>query len=148
LLGICDDATFEGEAAIALENVAFDGARGELPWTLRHTGDLWVYDVQPTLKGVVDSVRSGAEVGATAARFHQTIVSVTTEMCAIARKATGLRDVCLGGGVFQNRRLANDLLSSLRAEGFTAYLGEQVPVGDGGISYGQAAIAAARSVRR
>ena len=54
-----------------------------------------------------------------------------------------LRETCLSGGVLQNRRLATALLDRLTADGFTVHLNEQVPCNDGGLSYGQAAIAAA-----
>ena len=144
LLGLRDDAAYEGQAAIALENAAAPGSHGELSWALRRVGDLWVYDARPTLAAVVASTES---VAVTAARFHATIATVTVAMCVETRRVHGLSTVCLGGGVFQNRRLTADLLAMLAAEGFAAYVGEAVPVNDGGISYGQAAIAAARTGR-
>ena len=52
--------------------------------------------------------------------------------------------VCLSGGVFQNRRLASDLLRGLAGDGFEVFINRRVPVNDGGVSYGQAAVAAAR----
>ena len=64
-----------------------------------------------------------------------------------ARAQTGLRTVCLGGGVFQNRRLTSDLLRRLTTAGFEPLINRAVPVNDGGISYGQAAVAAARLSR-
>jgi hydrogenase maturation protein HypF len=115
---------------------------------VQHAGDLWVYDVRRTLLGVVDSVRSGVTAGVTAARFHRTIVAVTAAMCDLVRRDTGLATVCLSGGVFQNRLLATGVSQSLREQGFEVYLGEQVPANDGGISFGQAAVAAARTRRR
>jgi len=145
LLCVRDDAGYEGEAAIALENVAADGAQGELPWSLRHDDDTLVYDVRPTLSAVVRSVAEGVDASIVAARFHQTLIAVTVAMCHEARLETGLQTVCLGGGVFQNRRLTSGVMSSLSDEGFSVYLGEQVPANDGGISFGQAAIAAART---
>ncbi|HEX7105069.1 MAG TPA: carbamoyltransferase HypF [Acidothermaceae bacterium] len=148
LLGLRDEASFEGEAAIALEEAASSGEPGELPWALRKSGDLWVYDVRPTLLGVADAVRGDVPAGVVAARFQATIVAVTAALCDAARAATGISDVCLGGGVFQNRAVAGGVVSTLRAEGHDVYLGEHIPVNDGGISYGQAAVAAARMARR
>jgi hydrogenase maturation protein HypF len=55
-----------------------------------------------------------------------------------------VRTVCLSGGVFQNRRLAQDLLRDLAAAGFEPFINRRVPVNDGGVSYGQAVIGAAR----
>jgi hydrogenase maturation protein HypF len=147
LLGLGDVATFEGEAAIALENAATPGRHEELPWTLRRANELLVYDVRPTLRGVVDAVRDGQPAGVVAARFHQTVVGVTAALCAATRDATGLQTVCLSGGVFQNRLLATQVDAALGAAGFEVHLGEQVPPNDGGISFGQAAIAAARTGR-
>ncbi|HYM83019.1 MAG TPA: carbamoyltransferase HypF, partial [Candidatus Dormibacteraeota bacterium] len=79
-----------------------------------------------------------------AARFQSTVAEVTRELCADAASSTGLRTVCLSGGVFQNQWLSNELLARLTGDGFEVHINERVPVNDGGISYGQAAIAAAR----
>ncbi len=79
-----------------------------------------------------------------AAGFHGTIATVTREFCADVRSATGIEVVCLSGGVFQNAWLATALVRQLGRDGFEVHVNERVPANDGGISYGQAAIAAAR----
>lgn len=145
LLMVRDDAGYEGEAAVALENVAATGAHGELPWSLREVDGMLVYDVRPTLTAVLRATAEGVDASVVAARFHETLIAVTAAMCVEAHRESGLRTVCLGGGVFQNRRLASGVMRSLADEGFEVYLGEQVPTNDGGISFGQAAIAAART---
>ena len=147
LLGLRDDAGYEGEAAMAIENVAADGEFGELAWALRDVDGVLVYDVRPTLRDLIRAVTEHVDVSVVAARFHQTLVAVTEAFCQEARRATGLRTVCLGGGVFQNRRLATGVIEALTAGGFVVHACEQVPTNDGGISFGQAAIAAARSRR-
>jgi hydrogenase maturation protein HypF len=86
----------------------------------------------------------GAAVPILAARFQETIATVTRDLCAEARTDTGLDTVCLSGGVFQNAWLAGVLLRRLTRDGFSVHINERVPVNDGGISYGQAAVAAAR----
>jgi hydrogenase maturation protein HypF len=83
-------------------------------------------------------------VGRLAARFQETIATVTRELCHEARASTAFDNVCLSGGVFQNAWLSGALLRRLTRDGFTVHINEQVPVNDGGISYGQAAVAAAR----
>ncbi len=65
-----------------------------------------------------------------------------------ARAATGVDVVCLSGGVLQNRRLSTTLLDGLTVDGFVVHVNEQVPCNDGGISYGQAAVAAAIAAGR
>jgi len=141
LLGIRDVAEFEAQAAIDLELAAADRKAEPLPYRLRRVDDLLVYDPRPTLAALLTS---GASAGALAAAFQTTIAVVTRELLSDAHARTGVRTVCLSGGVFQNRRLASGLLRELAADGFEPYINRQVPVNDGGVSYGQAAIAAAR----
>ena len=122
------------------------GARptDSLPYRVARRSGLLVYDPAPTLGALLEGRASGAPVSTLAARFQETIAEVTRELCAAAREATGLRQVCLSGGVFQNHWLATALLARLAADGFEPFVNRSVPVNDGGISYGQAAIAAAR----
>ena len=144
LLGIRDVAEYEAQAAIELELAAGDRVAEALAYRLVRSGGLVVYDPRPTLAALVDGVALGRPVGALAAAFQATLTEVTREILAGARAATGIAVVCLSGGVFQNRRLASALLRALSRDGFTVFINRSVPVNDGGVSYGQAAIAAAR----
>ena len=141
LLGIRDVAEFEAQAAIDLELAAGDRAAAPLPYRLVYRDDLLVYDPRPTLAAIL---AGGETSGVLAGRFQATIVEVTRELLADAHARTRVETVCLSGGVFQNRRLASDLLRALAGDGFAPFINRQVPVNDGGVSYGQAAIAAAR----
>ncbi|NUT54018.1 MAG: carbamoyltransferase HypF [Saccharothrix sp.] len=145
LLGVCDDNSYEGEAAVLLEAAAAGHPAGEpLSWRLHRRAGLWVYDPVPTLR---DVVLSGEPVGTVAARFHTTLAHATRALVEQAAEATGVRTVCLGGGVFQNSRLTAAVVRELAHAGFEVHVGERVPVNDGGISYGQAVVAAARARR-
>ncbi len=149
LLGIRDVAEYEAQAAIELEQIAdHDFPAEPLPYRIARSDGLLVYDPRPTLAAVLAD-GTGAGTGATSparlgARFHETIATVTRELCAEVRRATGLGTVCLSGGVFQNQWLAESLLDRLGRDGFEVHINRLVPVNDGGISYGQAAVAAAR----
>lgn len=144
LLGLCDVATFEAEAAIELENIADVDESGELPVDLQEVDDLLVVNPQRTIAELLAGLADGTRPASLAARFHNTIVAATVEACARIRRAHEVEIVCLSGGVLQNQLIAVRLPSALAAEGFEVYLGEEVPVNDGGISFGQAAVAAAR----
>jgi hydrogenase maturation protein HypF len=144
LLGIRDVAEFEAQAAIELELAAGDRAGAPLPYRLARVDGLLVYDPRPTLAALLERRGNGRAAGPLAAAFQATVVQVTRELLADARTRTGVRTVCLSGGVFQNRRLASDLLRGLAGDGFEVFINRQVPVNDGGVSYGQAAVAAAR----
>jgi hydrogenase maturation protein HypF len=143
LLGIADDSSYEGEAAIRLEAAAVGGPAPALDWRLVERDGLLVYDCVPTLADALRRARD-EPAAAVAAAFHATLVEVTVAFAERIRARHGVRQVCLGGGVFANRRLATGVLGGLAAAGFEVYIGQQVPVNDGGISYGQAAAGAAR----
>jgi hydrogenase maturation protein HypF len=143
LLGLRDVAEFEAQAAIDLEMAAAPGAHRPLPYRLVRRDGLLVFDPRPTLAALVEAPAGGVPASTLAARFQETIATVTRELCAAARVATGLEVVCLSGGVFQNAWLSGTLLRRLTRDGFTVHVNQRVPVNDGGISYGQAAVAAA-----
>jgi hydrogenase maturation protein HypF len=144
LLGLRDVAEYEAQAAIDLELAAGDSRAEPLAWRLAEVDGLLVYDPLPTLADLLAGRAAGRPVGRLAAAFHETVADVTRELVAAAGRDTGLRTVCLSGGVFQNRRLAGAVIRRLRADGFRVLINRRVPVNDGGISYGQAAVAAAR----
>ncbi len=144
LLGLRDVAEYEAQAAIDLEIAAGERTAPALPSRIVRSEGLLVYDPRPTLSALLAGVAAGRAVGPLAAAFHETIAEVSRELVAAAAAETGLRTVCLSGGVFQNRRLASTLLRRLGRDGFEVFINRRVPVNDGGISYGQAAIAAAR----
>ncbi len=78
-------------------------------------------------------------------RFHAGLADAIARGCAVVCEARGLSTVVLSGGVFQNRLLTVRTLDALDARGLRTLLPRRLPCNDGGISYGQAAVAAARS---
>jgi hydrogenase maturation protein HypF len=144
LLGLRDVAEFEAQAAIDLENAADPLEPGTLPWQIDRVDGLLVLDPRPTLLALMEGIGEGIRPGVLATRFQRTITEATRELAADARSRTGVDTVCISGGVFQNAWLADTLLEGLARDGFVVHINEQVPVNDGGISYGQAAIGAAR----
>lgn len=146
LLGLCDDAGYEGEAAVMLEAAAsaVTALPAALPWRLTEVDGLSVYDSAVTLGAVLAGTAAGEPVANLAAAFHRTIVEVTVALCERAATQSGVRVVCLSGGCLQNRILATQVLRALAAAGLDGRLNHEVPAGDGGISYGQAVVAAAR----
>src|SRR5690606_26601703 len=98
-----------------------------------------VYDPVPTVAALARGMAEGVPVACLAAGFHATLAAVTSEVCARVGEATGLRVVCLSGGVFQNRLLTEALRERLRERGFEVFTHQRVPPNDGGLSFGQAA---------
>jgi len=146
LCGVCLEATYEGQAAIELEMLADPAEDGAYEWPLPDAaGDgPWAIDPAPVVRAVVADVRKGVEVATIAARFHNAVAAMVAEMCQRLRTATGLNEVALSGGVWQNVMLLERTLARLEAAGFTVYTHHLVPPNDGGLALGQAAVANAR----
>ncbi|HYX92421.1 MAG TPA: hypothetical protein VE782_12740, partial [Myxococcaceae bacterium] len=101
-------------------------------------------DLRPTVRAVIAALRGGRATGEIAAAFHGTLCHAIAAACQRAREATGLGTVALSGGCFQNARLTLGCVALLEADGFEVLIHRQVPPNDGGVSLGQAAIAAWR----
>ena len=144
LLGIREVAEYEAQAAIELELLAEQGSVEPLPYAFARPGGLLVYDPRPTIVALLEGRAASSPAQLLAARFQETIAAVSREFVAGVGKTTGLRTVVLSGGVFQNQWLATNLVRRLTGDGFEVHTNRLVPANDGGISYGQAAVAAAR----
>jgi hydrogenase maturation protein HypF len=130
LCGVRPVVTYEGQAAIELEALADVAEPGSYP-----------VDPCELVAAVAADACAGVPVGVVAARFHRAVTDWTAAACT----AAGLEHVVLSGGVFQNRLLLTWTAERLEALGHTVLVPERLPANDGGISYGQAAIAVALS---
>jgi hydrogenase maturation protein HypF len=142
-----EGVSYEGQAAALLE-AAVEPAAGEgyrFTWseTRNRTAPLEV-DAAPVIRSVLADLGAGVPVGDIAGRFHTGVVSLIVEVCGLLRRETGLERVALSGGVFQNAFLLRETLTGLQGAGFDVFTNRRVPPNDGGISLGQAAVAAAR----
>ncbi len=144
LIGLHHTASFEGQAAMALEAAADSAGvgQGEVPYgfMLSGSGPLPL-DFRPMVLEIVRDLERGTHVSIIASRFHCTLVTAITAVCHRMRDDLGLTRVCLSGGCFQNIRLLRGCVEQLRAKGFAVFYQRQIPANDGGISLGQAAIA-------
>jgi hydrogenase maturation protein HypF len=148
ILGLCDRAGYEGQAAVVLEAVS-DGALADpLPWRIVRQDGMWVLDSVAMLTALLTGVQDHARVPELAAAFHEGLALATADLVRRCAADTGIRTVCLSGGVWQNHRLTTAVAAALSGDGYRVLTNERVPCNDGGISYGQAAIAAARTADR
>lgn len=149
LLGFDRAMTFEGQAAMFLEALArADGAAGapEDGYPLPFERGAW--DHRPLLAALVADVRRKVDAPTCARRFHAGVAHGVVLGAAHLAREVGTRTVVLSGGVWQNRLLHASAVAGLRALGLEVWWNHAVPPGDGGVSLGQAALAAAsRSIR-
>jgi len=138
LLGICEKATYEGQAAIELEALVDWHERGFYPFEIRGDeilcGPLW--------QGILSDWRAGAPLSILATRFHNSLVELSLEICEEIRNRTGCNVVALSGGVWQNMYFLNNTLHCLKDAGFYVLYHQRTPPNDGSIALGQALIAA------
>ncbi len=103
-----------------------------------------VIDTRRLIAAVVQDMASGADAARVARRFHATVVAMIVDICGRLRDASGVSRVVLTGGVFSSALLTTEAVKGLEAQRFEVYRHRQVPPGDGGLSLGQLAVAAAR----
>jgi len=152
MLGLCQVATFEGQAAIALEQEAMQasasvqGQDEAYPIALNPEGSgpqKWIADWRPMIERIADDLSRGTERPLIAHRFHRSLA----ELIGQVAERIGLRQVVLTGGCFQNALLVDLARERLESAGFIALTHREIPANDGGLALGQAVIAATRSGR-
>lgn len=141
LLGVCQEVTYEGQAAVELEHLA---RRGE-PAPMEFEVIAGVLDPTPLITELVRGLRAGTATVDLAAGFHAAVVRATAQ--AVCRLASGIGTIGLTGGVFVNRLLRDGLRRELMSNGFEVLTHAVLPCNDGGLALGQAAIAARRHER-
>ena len=139
ILGVRDTINYEGQAAVELEQCADPGELGSYP-----VGAGTVLPCAELVRAVVGDLARDVPVPVIAARFHNAVADAVTAICAMLREESGIGVVALSGGVWQNLLLTTRTVHSLRARGFRVLTHARVPCNDGGISLGQAVVAAAR----
>jgi hydrogenase maturation protein HypF len=139
LLGFTRDVTFEGQAAIWVEQLARRAQLGEaypFPFVGREL------DFRPLLQSVLEDRKRGRAPSHIAAAFHMGLVGGVVEGAAAVCEQEDVQTIVLSGGVFQNWLLVSELTRQLQNRSFNVWTNHAVPPNDGGISLGQAALAA------
>ncbi len=138
LCGIGQSVSYEGQAAVGLEQAA--GLCERRYPAVISTDTPAVIDPTPLIAAIVDDLLAGRQAPEISGAFHRWVADVAAAAAQRAREATGLTAAALSGGVFQNRLLTEMLTAELRRCGFSVLSHRRVPPNDGGISLGQAAV--------
>jgi hydrogenase maturation protein HypF len=148
VLGLRLKADYEGQAAMELESLAGRRVASEIRVGLERSEEgAWVIDPLHLLAVIGSRRQRGDNVGDLAADFHASIAWAAAEVIRRVSEESGIRTVTLGGGTFQNARLLTSLVGRLQGFGLTVLWPRRLSPNDGAISYGQAAVAAARLAR-
>jgi hydrogenase maturation protein HypF len=154
LLGIRSEIDYEGQAAVELEMAAYSSiiamnvsdkaisyAQERYPYRIVEDEGIRIVRLKDLLSAVIEDFHHGISKERIAIRFHNTIAGMINEMCQLIADESGISQVALSGGVFQNRLLLRKTVSLLESSGLQVFTHRQVPCNDGGISLGQAVIA-------
>ncbi len=143
LLGIRGEVEYEAQAAIELEMSAYDEVNetARYPFSIEDRDGRSIIGLKDLFSAIITDLQEGATQAKIAARFHNTVARMILELCQVISNKSGIKDVALSGGVFQNRLLLRKAVSLLETDGFRVFTHRQVPTNDGGISLGQAVIA-------
>jgi hydrogenase maturation protein HypF len=145
---------YEAQAAIELEGIAVDEPDDEPAYPMEFLPGDWQrreparLGAAPLWRSLIDDVQAGVAKPKIAARFHAGVAQGFAAAAVHARSATGATQVALSGGCLHNRRLARLLRVKLEESGFEVFQHRVVSPGDGGLSYGQIAVAASQLVQR
>ncbi|MCV7345668.1 carbamoyltransferase HypF [Mycolicibacterium rhodesiae] len=139
LLGVCQEVSYEGQAAVELEHVARCGDPSPLDFRVADG----VLDPAPVIAGIAEGLRRGTAAADLAAGFHDAVIRATATAATGCARAAGISVIGLTGGGFANRLVLQGLRQTLTADGFEVLSHRVVPCNDGGLALGQATIAAA-----
>lgn len=145
LAGVREEIDYEAQAAIEMEMLApeegneFEGKT--YPFSICEDQGIKVVKLGELLSAIVNDVKDQTPTSIISLKFHNTVAEIILETCQLIAKETGITQVALSGGVFQNRLLLRLATAALQREDFSVLTHHLVPCNDGGISLGQAVIA-------
>jgi hydrogenase maturation protein HypF len=143
MLGLGSYNHFDAQLPMALEAIISIDVEEQYDFEIINTVEKTLQlDLGKMIRQIINDIRNDRPAVAISAKFHNTIAAALLQMAKAARESTKINTVALSGGVFCNRYLISHLMNLLKQNGFSVLLNRNVPSNDGGISLGQAAIAA------
>lgn len=147
ILGVCKEATYDGEPAILLSEMMYQNNCLDFNYKYnikRDSSNHLELDLSTTLFGIVNDYLNGREICEIVRGFHNTIIDACTELIyqTVMEFPKYNKNVMLSGGSFLNKYLTTELVKSLSSKGLNVFTHKNVPCSDGGLAYGQIIIAA------
>ena len=142
LAGVRQKVNYEAQAAIEFETVLDGTELGAYRFEIQNQ----TLNARPAINALLIDIRNGASLPVMSARFHNGVADMIQQTSKQIRRETGLNEIMLSGGVWQNMALLERVMRRLGEDGFVIYTHRQIPANDGGLSLGQAMVAAVRLV--
>ncbi len=141
LIGLHQQISYEAQNAIAFETIADPEELSSYDFAIADGQIL----VSPVIRAIVQDLKQKLAPPVISARFHNGLTACAVQVSEKIRSQTGLRQVVLSGGVWQNKILIRHTITALRVSGFDVFWPHKLPTNDGGVSLGQALVALAVS---
>jgi len=143
LIGIRREVSYEAQAAIELEMAARSSSETDAyPFTIHRQDGRWQIDPSPLFGAIVEDLRRKVRTETISRRFHNGLVETLVRLACMLRQESSINRICLSGGTFNNLLVFEHLTRKLESRGFEVFTHSEVPTGDGGLSLGQALVAA------
>lgn len=145
IIGVRHTITYEGQAAIELENIIDTTCKEAYPYEIvfnvNEKESKYIIKLSKTISMLLIDKLNNIPHGLMAAKIHNTIIDFTTNLCVLLRRDTNINAIVLSGGVFQNSYLLEQISHQLKKLSFDVYTHKKFPPNDGGIALGQIVIA-------
>lgn len=133
--------TYDAQAAIELESVIEADVRDFYPYSIDEQEEKLEIGFEEILSGILRDMEDGKTASCISAKFHNTVCEASLECACRIRSKCGINNVVLSGGVFENAYLLKSMNQGLKERSFNTYHNMKIPTNDGGIAFGQAAVA-------
>lgn len=140
ILGVRGSISYEGQGAIELEAIADNNIFDSYKYSISEE-EIFIVNYIKIIEGILRDIEKGIPSSVISTKFHNTVVKITVHMTFILKEKYKLNKVVISGGVFENEYLITRLLKELSTRGFEVFFNKIVPTNDGGISFGQIAVA-------
>lgn len=140
IIGISEVVSYEGQASIELEAISEMDIEKSYTYSVIKQ-DMYIIEPYEMIIEALNDKIKGIPAKIIASKFQNTIVNLTVSICAHIREDSGLNEVVLSGGVFQNSFLSVKICSNLKKNNFLVYTHKNLPSNDGGLAIGQIVIA-------
>ncbi|MDD4955899.1 MAG: carbamoyltransferase HypF [Candidatus Omnitrophica bacterium] len=143
LLNLKHKISYEAEAAVSLEMLAGRAKTSDCAYgfSISRENGIYIVSWQDIFSEIVRDLKTKKDKAAIAYKFHFTMAKIIKEVSLLLRRDTGINNIALSGGVFQNFLLLNLTLKLFKGKGFNVYYHKRIPTNDSGVSIGQAVVA-------
>jgi hydrogenase maturation protein HypF len=137
LIGVRNYITYDGQAAIELENVIKEEIEDSYSWSIEEVEGAFRIQYKSIFEGIINDLQSHEQVSKISAKFHNSLAEAACELVYRLREKEQINKVVLSGGVFENQYLFKKIYKDLVNKGFQVFYNKQIPINDGGLSFGQ-----------